>query len=265
LEDNLPKALKKPPRQNKLGEPIPPKASSLKKKHDPDLEMMRQAQMPVKTVLRTLHLDQAEYQLATSFTGKTESCVFYPKLPRAWLPNGLIISPCMNEKGARANYELEIFASEKIMLSQLPETYSRSMAGDWNEATAGGSHICPSFKKNPRFLLRFHNPVNTDAPARLRITLARTGANWRTMARKDTVGCMIGFYIFLLRGNDQTQIFESTFVPDDEMSTDPSFTLPQLGHGETYILMPTTFGEGKIGAFVLSILSEYEFHLSKDK
>lgn len=266
LEDNLPKALKKAPRQNKLGEPIPLKASSLKKRRDPDLDTpAKQSSMPVKTVLRTLHLDPAEFQMVTSFNGKNESCVFFPKIPRSWIPNGLIVVPCMSEKGARSPYELEIFSSERIQVSSLPEAYSRSMAGDWGENMAGGSHIYPGWKKNPRFLLRFHNPVNTDAPARLRITLARHGPNWRPMAKKDTVGCMIGFYIFLAQGDAQTQIYESTFVPDDEMATDPTFSLPQLAHGETYIIMPATFGENKFGSFVLSILSEYEFHLAKDK
>ncbi len=171
----------------------------------------------------------------------------------------------MSEAGAKSGFELEIFASEKVVVSPLPEAFSRSIAGEWTEHNAGGSHICSSHKKNPRYRLRFHNPVNTEAPARLRIALARHGPQWRPASRKDTVGCMIGFYIFHVKGTEQTQIYESTFVPDDEMYTDPSFSLPQLDDGEAYIIVPTTFAEGKLGAFVLSILSEYEFHLAKDK
>ena len=169
--------------------------------------------------------------------------------------------------GAKAGFELEVYSSEKVTLTSLPEAYTRSLAGEWNEHSAGGSHICVSWKKNPKFILRFHNPVTTEAPVRCRITLARIGANnhWYLMSRKDTVGCMIGFYIFHVKGTEQSQIFESTFLPDEEVSTDPTFTLPQLGHGESYLIMPTTFGDGKYGSFVLSILSECEFHLSKDK
>ena len=76
---------------------------------------------------------------------------------------------------------------------------------------------------------------------------------------------MIGFYIFVNHGGELRPYYESTFVPDAEISTDPSFMLPVLSHGETYTIMPTTFGEGKVGSFVISILSEYEFAITKDK
>jgi hypothetical protein len=38
-----------------------------------------------------------------------------------------------------------------------------------------------------------------------------------------------------------------------------------INHGESYTIMPTTFGESKVGSFVLSILSEFEFAITKDK
>ncbi|RYG69028.1 hypothetical protein EON64_03765 [archaeon] len=174
---------------------------------------------------------------------------------------------CGFHVGSKSGFELEVYASEKVTLTALPEAFTRSIAGEWIESTAGGSHIYGTWKKNPRFLMRFHNPVNTDAPVRCRITVARIGSNnhWHAMSRKDTVGCMIGFYIFHVKGTEQTQIYESTFLPDEEVSTDSSFTLPQLAHAESYMIMPTTFGDGKCGAFVLSVLSEYEIHLAKDK
>lgn len=218
-----------------------------------------------KTILRKLHLDSAGYTLISSFSSKTEACVFYPKLPRAWISNGLIVVPCMSEKGVKGDFELEVYSSEAVIVNPLPETFARSIASEWTESNAGGSHICPStWKKNPKFTLRFHNPVNTDAEARFRITLARQGSHWRPACKKDTVGNMIGFYIFLAQGTEQTLVYESTFSPDDEVSTEPSFTLRQLHHGEVYTIMPCTCHDGKIGAFVLSILSEYEFHIKKD-
>ncbi|RYG69029.1 hypothetical protein EON64_03770, partial [archaeon] len=135
LEENMKNTgNKKPPRMNKLGEPIPPRASSLKKKVDMDVERaLEYAKQPIKTVLRTLHLETPvghtkygkessspttkaretslmmesntanEYQVITSFIGKSEACVFYPKFPRAFAKHGLIISPCMNEKGTLPN------------------------------------------------------------------------------------------------------------------------------------------------------------------
>jgi hypothetical protein len=211
-------------------------------------------------------VDPAAYHLATSFCSKTESCVFFPKVPRSWIPNGLLIVPCLGEKNVKGSFDLEIYASEKIYLNPLPETYSRTIAGDWVDNACGGSHLNPvTWKKNPKFTLKFHYPVHTEEPAHVRLTLARVGTNWRSMSRRDTVGCMIGFYIFINHGTELRPFYESTFVPDNELSTETSFIMPQLGHGETYTIMPTTFGENKLGSFVISILSEYEFAISKDK
>jgi hypothetical protein len=137
--------------------------------------------------------------------------------------------------------------------------------GDWSDTTAGGSHLTPTWKKNPKYILKFHYPVNTIDPCRIRITLAKYGPHWKNMVKKDTVGCMIGFYIFIQNKlGDLSQVYESVFSVDNELSTDPTFVLEQLGHDEVYVIMPTTYAEGKLGSFVLSLLSEFEFSIQKD-
>lgn len=244
------------------------KESSLKRSREDQLaqEALHQAAASApKTILRKLVLDDHAYHAETTFASKQETCIFYPKLPRAWIPNGLLIIPCLNDKGIKCPFELEIYASEELSLTPLPEQYSRSISGEWQDSSAGGSHIYANWKKNPKFTLRIVPPVNTEAPARMRMTLAKYGPQWKALSKKDAVGCMIGFYIFIQRGSEQQQFYESTFVPDEEFSTDASFALPLLPSGETYTIMPATFGEGKMGAFVLSIMCEYEFHLTKDK
>jgi hypothetical protein len=244
-----------------------PKASSLKKYVHPEdaIDHIADSVNAPKTILRKLHADSAGYNMITSFSSKHEASVFYPKLPRAWLPDGFIVVPCMSERGIRCDYELEVYSSEPYTVNMLPETFSRSIAGEWTEPTAGGSHIFPAtWKKNPKYSLRFHNPVSTDGPARFRITLARHGPNWKAACKKDTVGNMIGFYIFLQQGTEQSVVYESTFLPDEEVSTEQTFALPQLQQGEVYMIMPCTLNDAKLGAFVLSILSEYEFHIKKE-
>lgn len=253
---------------------IPSKASTLKKRDADKFHDEAPSENPAhmsfvdapKTILRKLSVDAHAYHLTTPMGSKNEACVFYPKIPRAWIPHGLLIVPCLNEKGVKGIFDLDIFSSEEVLVNQLPETFSRTVAGEWTDSCAGGSHICTStWKKNPKFNLKFHYPVNSDEAARVRISLARYGTAWKNMQRKDTVGCMIGFYIFITRGTEMQQIYESTFSTDQELATDPSFTLPQLGHGEVYTIMPATFNENKHGAFVISILSEYEFTITKDK
>mmetsp|Transcript_2083 Transcript_2083/g.3669 ORF Transcript_2083/g.3669 Transcript_2083/m.3669 type:complete len:480 (-) Transcript_2083:295-1734(-) len=259
---------KKPPRQNILGELLPNKMSSLKKHKNQNVEeMMRHMELnQPKTILRTLSIDPNEFHLVSTFCSKTDACIFFPKIPRAWIPNGLLLIPCLSEKNAKASFDIEVYASERIYMNPLPETYSRTIAGDWADNSSGGNHLNPqTWKKNPKFTLKLHFPVNSEEPAHVRITLARVGTNWRNMSRRDTVGCMIGFYIFVNHANELRPYYDSNFVPDNEISTEPTFTLPQLGHGESYTIMPTTFADGKLGPFVLSILSEFEFTITRDK
>jgi hypothetical protein len=161
-----------------------------------------------------------------------------------------------------------------VIVHSLPDTFSRSIAGEWIEANSGGSHLFPnSWRKNPKFHLKINNNPSLGSlmmgggsqSIRLRITLSRHGTGWRQLCKRDTVGCMIGFYIFLSKGTEQTQIYESTFVPDDEFSTDSTFSLPVLTQAdESYLIMPTTLHEGKFGSFILTVLCENEFHLTKE-
>ena len=106
--------------------------------------------------------------------------------------------------------------------------------------------------------------IVSSEPARTRITVTLVGAQWKPAMKKDTVGCMIGFYIFIRRNisphsthstsspsssssssssspfalapplssaapptqtHELTQIYESTFVPDLEAGTGEDFTL----------------------------------------
>ena len=103
---------------------------------------------------------------------------------------------------------------------------------------------------------------------------------------------MIGFYIFIaasatlpkeegkeatpkesapsglsssgLAAGEMRQVYESVFCPNDRISTESDFTLEQLNSDEEYVIMPTTFAEGKRGAFVLSVSADYEYTLLKD-
>jgi len=263
---------------------VPTKESSLRPRKSSSSQIPppppTNTQAEPKLILRKLHVHNDEYNLVTSYENKQESCVFYPRLPRSWFPNGLLVIPSLSEKGVRSKFDLEVYCSEALTVTQLPETFARSIAGEWSEHTAGGSHIFPSsWKKNPKFLLHLHFPLGHHSsatgqvdPARVRITLARHGNNWKSNVKKDTVGCMIGFYIFIGRGHsgtsntigDMVQYFEATFVAGDECITDLGYTLPQLHPDEYYVIMPTTFSEGKHGSFVISVMSEVEFQLVKE-
>ena len=103
--------------------------------------------------------------------------------------------------------------------------------------------------------------------------------------KKDTVGCMLGFYLFVRRSAPPTvpgqkdaqhggggggagemiQVYESTFVPDEDVATEEDFMLEQIASDEEYVIMPTTFAEGKVGSFVISVSSDSEFSFVAEK
>jgi hypothetical protein len=40
-------------------------------------------------------------------------------------------------EGVKGHFEVEVYSSESIKLTPLPESYSRMIAGEWIEANAG--------------------------------------------------------------------------------------------------------------------------------
>ena len=72
------------------------------------------------------------------------------QMPRSWLASGLIVAPCLSERGMKGGFELEFYCSEAIHVRQLPDGFSRTVAGDWVDGMSGGSHINPNWKKNPK-------------------------------------------------------------------------------------------------------------------
>jgi hypothetical protein len=235
---------------------------------------------------RKISLDPLYFHASTTFCSRHEACMYLPKAPRSWMPDGLIIIPYLSERGARGTFDIEIYSSGNVVLEQLPGQLCHSLGGDWNENCAGGSHLCTTFKKNPHFYLDLFppkpRPTTNGSPSRqaiqptveeqscnVRIALARCGASWRSLCRTDAVGCMIGFYVYIVTREGGTTdnhklIHETVFAPTEEVSTEVGFTLDYLPHGQSYMIVPTTFTEGKHGSFVLSIAANCEYHFVRE-
>ena len=264
---------------------IESKGSSLRRKStrnllDPeDVPNPRDAIMHrKKKVLRKTNLitggplADAEYVLESTFSSKKEACIYFPKLPRSVIPSGFVIVPCLNVPGVRAKYDLEVYCSEKFELNLIPESESKAIAGSWAPELCGGSHLNPDWKKNPKFSLKLRptskSALGEDGQEKfysVRIALCRHGSAWRSKERKDTVGCMISFYIFISRGNELIEIYSAPFSPTSEVCTEDDFKLQPLKKGEEYVIMPTTNAPGIRGNFILSVMCEQEFLFSGTK
>mmetsp|Transcript_31078 Transcript_31078/g.31618 ORF Transcript_31078/g.31618 Transcript_31078/m.31618 type:complete len:912 (+) Transcript_31078:48-2783(+) len=252
IEDSEPlkkNAANKGPRKNAFGEVMQKKESSLKK----TLSSSISHEAPSRTLLRKITLTSDTLVAASTYSTRNDSCIMLSNVPRVWMKNGLMIIPSLSEKNVRATYELEAFCSEPISFKLVPDNSTKSIAGEWVENLAGGSHLCSTWKKNPKFTLKLRTLSSNSF--KVRITLRRFGETWKKHIKKDMVGCMIGFYVFINRSGELINILETPFVPADEVSTEPGFELDPLGNDEVYTVMPTTHSENHLGAFVLTVMS----------
>lgn len=226
------------------------------------------------SIARKIALDPLFFHESTGYAHRSEACMFFPRVPRSWMPDGLLIVPSLSEVGARGTYDLEVYASKPVVLQQIKDQRCRSVAGEWVEGAAGGSHICPTWKRNPHFSLSLKCPLGRGggqgASCAVRISLCKSGSSWRAMSRADAVASMVGFYVFvvtrLAEGGEQLrQIYETDFAPTAEVSTEPGFELQfLLGADESYLLLPCTFEEGRLGSFVLTVAADCDFTLLRD-
>ncbi|GMH62713.1 hypothetical protein TrST_g11300 [Triparma strigata] len=214
---------------------------------------------------RKMTINKEEWSISTDYTGKDVASIFMKKVDVETLSDGLLIVPTLSERGAKGSFTLEIHTDVPVSVRELPEARSKTLNGEWNETSAGGSHLCPDWKKNPKYTLR--NLSNSPLPCK--IVLSRPASSWSTQTAKDSIGCMLGFYILvgsvLSRDSgiyhDGKPWNESSFVPLNSVSTPDNFVLPPLPDDEVYTIMPCTFDAGKKGNFFLSVVSEGSFEL----
>ena len=270
------------PRLNPFGDVIAAKPSSLIKESNTskNFAMKEQYLQDQKSsqdnkIARKIALDPLYFSEITTYSHKTEACMYFPRIPRTWMPDGLLIIPSLSEKGARGTYDIEVYSSKPVALQQIKDQRCKSVAGEWVEGAAGGSHICPTWKRNPRYELNLKFPLNrgnnsgNNKSSPVRISLCKSGSSWRSMSKADAVACMIGFYIFVVSRSDSgeqlRQVYETDFAPTAEVCTEPGFELDYiLNSNETYLIMPTTFEDGKMGSFVLTVSADCDFTLIKD-
>lgn len=244
------------------------------------------------TILRKTSLSPSQnlfQYFQNTFSSRSEATIFFPSCPRSWWrPGGLLIIPSLSEKGVKGSFELEIHCSEELKVKALPDIYTRSLTNEWTESTAGGCHLSPHWKKNPKFSLRLKQPGGSNSSTTannnssssnnnvssmggnqpsIRIQLNRAGLHWKSLRKRDPVGTMMGFYVFLHTSQgDLHQLFESPFVPSEELVvTESTLQLEPLKPSEEYLIMPCTYGENKCGSFILTISMDCEFIFTKEK
>lgn len=181
------------------------------------------------------------------------------KLPSNVTKNGIIVVPSLSQPAAEGKFHISIHSDTPLIYKELSQKYNQTLSGSWVEHQAGGCHLHPKYtQENPKFKLSVFNNAN------FTITLRRPHQMWVKEIAKDSVGSMIGFYISSNKDFNPSGFNSSVdFVPMDEVSTEPNFALTQSE--EAYYIMPTTFEPNKFGPFFLTVSSESQFLLVKNK
>ena len=183
------------------------------------------------------------------------------------MENGMIVVPLLQQVGMEGSYMLEVFSEVPVSMRELPQDREKTVASSWTEALCGGMHMNENWKRNPKFTLELF----ADRPAKVEITLSRPLDRWGKRAVKDSVGCMIGFYV--IAGTrvtkEPTGIFHegkpftvTPYMPVHKLSTPPEFYLPALAEKEVYTILPTTYEPERLGPFFVTVKADCDFRLS---
>jgi len=245
---------------------------------DEDAEMTEEQMNPtVKTetanVLdRKLMVSKEEWSICTDYSNTDVSSVYMRKVDLDTLSDGLLIIPSMNERGVKGGFTMEVHTDYPVKVEELPESTSKTLAGEWGEGTAGGNHLNTfDWKKNPKYLLK---PNNVGDESTVKITLSRNQKSWASQCAKDSIGCMIGFYIMRQSNMMRDQDFlyhdnrpwtETSFVALNAISTPEGFKLPPLTGDDCYVIVPATFDGGHKGGFFVSVVCDGDFSFKLDK
>eukprot|EP00873_Tetraselmis_striata_P036137 jgi/Tetstr1/456401/TSEL_043135.t1 len=171
-----------------------------------------------------------------------------------------VLTPSTSGADVQADFMVSIIGSSPVELVQFPPVRSITLAHKWEEETAGGCDLNPMWKKNPKFLLK------TTMPAQFRVNVTRVGG--RKWKKGMGIDGMIGFYV-LKSDNPNGEISDYKHAVLAEAPFMPMDTAEQvysLDAGMAYVIMPTTYGPGKVGRFTISATSTSNFQfLSLDE
>eukprot|EP00743_Colponemidia_sp_Colp-15_P002164 GILK01002349.1.p1 GENE.GILK01002349.1~~GILK01002349.1.p1 ORF type:complete len:1020 (-),score=203.00 GILK01002349.1:103-3162(-) len=209
--------------------------------------------------VRKLQVRANEWVVESSYISEEVAALYFQLKPE---DGPLVIVPSLSDSNVTGGYTLSFYSDTEISAQQLEDSHNAVITGSWDDETAGGCHLYSkqfevqakklTWATNPKFLLT----LLTDGPSAVRLTLSRPEKVWKKQTSKDTVGCMLGFYIFKGGNIDRHNVVvESAFVPMNEVTQEVTLN----PSAEPYVIMPATYEPKKLGPFMLSVAAEVDF------
>jgi hypothetical protein len=249
-----------------------------------------EAALPAVTlsIERKREVSTVEWSLQTMFESGRCSTVTVGPLSTDFLRDGLLITPCFSKVECEAPFTVAVHSDVPIAIAGLPPAQMQTLAGEWTEKTAMGSHLQKEWTKNPKYALQISDGRSRVGDVvRVNIALHRPLMLWRQRGTAS-VHCMVGFYVVVQKiaakvprivgelhtppppgeaasgghgrsssaskaGDEGSLPFQTRFVPMNEVSTPVDFTLTVLPPDEHYVIVPCTFEAGHEGPFFLSV------------
>ena len=259
-----------------------------------DLDAAAEA-LPAVTdsIERKRELAAGEWAIQSMFESHHVSTMKIGPLSADFLRDGLLLTPSFDKADEASSYTLAVHSDAPIAIDELPSQQMQTIAGEWTDKTARGSHLKKDWSKNPRYALQLKGSgARVGDVARVHIAVHRPLSSWRQRGTAS-VDCMLGFYVIRQPSSqkglrmDSTALtipspsedggshgsstasktsatapraasalpFQTRFVPMNEVATPESFALEVLGEDEQYVIVPCTFEEDLVGPFFLSVTS----------
>ena len=92
----------------------------------------------ITTAPKKIGLYPSEWHRLSSFGNETVAVLHLPTLVRSKFPHGLVITPCLSERGVSGQYVLELHADCPTTLEAISATKSKTLAGEWTAKHGAG-------------------------------------------------------------------------------------------------------------------------------
>ena len=215
---------------------------------------------------RKLQILPNEWFVESHYQYEEFSCL-YLKLEQNHGP--FLIVPSLSQENITCSYSLTIYSNNPVTLERLQDAKNIVLSGEWKPNNAGGSHLYDSsfikqlekntWSYNPKYLLKF----SPGESIRAKITISRPERLWSAKIARNTVGCMMGIYIFdagVAKPSVDNWIRKPEFMPLNEVD---EILEDDNAKENGYIIMPTTYESGMKGPFMLSVSSDDDFTLTE--